>query len=340
MPNFHAYGMTLCSNVQIPGLHPLSTDEDRQESIQVFWGLLPKWFLLTLAVTKSSPEYYLSPYEDEQGNPLLRVWKINQDKHFYFYYADETEFVIDCQGTEIWANWPENLTREDAATYLLGPIVGFILRLRGKVCLHASAVVINERVAVFIGRSGAGKSTTAAGFAQRGYPVLAEDVVTLIERDSTFQIQPAYPHIRLWDSSVQALYGTTAALPRLVPTHPTWDKRYLDLTQAGYQFQQNPLSLAALYYLNPRRDDLTCPRIEPMSAQEQLITLVTNTYTNYLLDKQQRAHEFEVLSRLVKYVPIRQITPHNDVSPLPQLLDLVLADFEGKVVSESPVTHA
>lgn len=339
MFNFQAYGMTLCSTVHIPGLHPLSKADATKEQLEIFWRFFPEWFPLLLDESESNPEYYISPHTGEEGNPLLRVWKINDDRHFYFRYADGTEFVIDSQGTHIWVNWPDDLTIEDAATYFLGPVMGFVLRLRGNVCLHASAIVIDDRVAVFMGDAGAGKSTTSAAFAQRGYPVLSDDVVALMDRADVFLVQPAYPRIRLWDSSVTALYGAPDALPRLVPTHPTWNKRYLDLTQPGYQFQQEPLPVAAIYYLNARSDELTCPRIEPMSAQEQLISLVTNTYTNYLLDKQQRAHEFEILSRLVKHIPICQITPHNDVSRLPQLLDMILADFEGTIVNEPPI-HA
>ena len=85
---------------------------------------------------------------------------------------------------------------------------------------------------------------------------------------------------------------------------------------------------------------VTCPRIESMPPKEKLITLVTNTYTNYLLDKQQRAQEFKVLSRLVKHVPIRQITPHRDVVRLPQLLDAILADFDEIVSSQPLAIHA
>lgn len=340
MFDFYAYGMYIHSNTQIPGLHFLSRDGLAQSLVYTWLGEFPDWLQLSISNIDFESEFYLSPGKGEEGNPLLRVWKINDGKHFYFRYADMTEFVVDRQGTGIWASWPKNLSLEDTATYLLGPVLGFVLRLRNTVCLHASAVVINSRVAVFMGEAGAGKSTTSAAFAQRGYPVLSDDVVALVDLNNSFLVQPAYPRIRLWDSSVTALYGAPDALPRLVPTHPTWDKRYLDLTQPGYQFQQEPLPVAAIYYLNARSDELTCPRIEPMSAQEQLISLVTNTYTNYLLDKQQRAHEFEILSRLVKHIPIRQIMPHSDVSQLPQLLDMVLADFEVNVVSQSPVIHA
>src|SRR6185437_2076265 len=105
-----------------------------------------------------------------------------------------------------WAAWREPLTLEDTSTYLLGPVMGFVMLLRGVVCLHASAVAIGEGAIALVGPAGSGKSTTAAAFAERGYRVLAEDVVTLDDRGYRFLLQPGYPCIRLWPAAVKALY--------------------------------------------------------------------------------------------------------------------------------------
>jgi hypothetical protein len=343
MTNYYQiYGLNLTANVDLPGPANVSTPQIGISSIKVMLGHLPAWLTQLPQDLGISPNWYTYPKQsdDEEVFHSLQVWQVNQAQYFYCLYQDGTTFVLNRQGTQIWATWPDDLTLEDTATYLLGPILGFVLRLRGTVCLHASAIAVNGQAIAFMGAAGAGKSTTAAALAQRDYPVLAEDVVALVDQGDTFLVQPAYPRIRLWDTSVSALYGAADALPRIVPTHPTWDKRYLDLTQPGYQFQQEPLPLAAVYYLNVRSDSPICPCIEAMPAQDQLITLVTNTYTNYLLDKQQRAHEFEVLSRLVKHVPIRQITPHTDVACLPQLLDVVLEDFQTISPSHPQPAHA
>ena len=130
--------------------------------------------------------------------------------------------------------WPDSSTLEDAATYLLGPVLGFVLRLRGITCLHASAVAVGDRAIALMGPANAGKSTTAAGFSRMGFPVLADDIVALSEPDEILRVQPAYPQLRLWPESAAFLYGSADALPRLTPT---WDKRALDLTQNGCRFQ-------------------------------------------------------------------------------------------------------
>jgi hypothetical protein len=330
MNYYQIYGLNVTVNIALPGLIAIDSLSGDIPVIEVILGKLPSWLTESPPQLQIPPNWYASAQRESAGAltaPLFQVWQIEGGTYFYCLYQDGTTFVVDRLGTQIWATWPEDLTVEDTATYLLGPILGFVLRLRGTVCLHASAIAIGDRVVVLVGAAGAGKSTTAAAFAQQGYAVLSDDVVPIVDRDDNFLIQSAYPRIRLWESSVAALYGSADALPRLVPTHPTWDKRYLALDRAGYKFQAAPLPLAAIYYLDDRCDDPACPQIAPMTTQDRLITLVTNTYTNYLLDKPHRAHEFELLSRVVKCIPIRQLTPHADIQRLPDLIETIVSDF-------------
>lgn len=349
MTNYRIYGLNLTTNIALPGPIDRGIQQGDISDVEVSLGYFPTWWTRSPLAAGIPPNWFpvaTTPIVGEDADAPLRVWSIvggnevadfpalptatTEDRNCYFYclYDDGTAFLVSRLGDRIWTTWPEDLTLEDTATYLLGPILGFVLRLRQTVCLHANAIAIADRVVVLVGTAGAGKSTTAAAFAQLGYPILSDDVVPLVDRGDTFLVQPAYPRIRLWDESVRALYGTNDALPRLVPTHPTWDKRYLDLSQTGYKFQAEPLPLAAIYYLNTRTDDPRCPYIEPMTTQARLMTLITNTYTNYLLDKRLRAHEFEFLSRLLNYIPVRQITPHTQIDRLPDLLTTVLADLQ------------
>jgi len=242
-------------------------------------------------------------------------------------YADGTEFHLDRTGTEIWATWPEEATLEDTTTYLLGPILGFVLRLRGTVCLHASAIAIDGRAVALLGPPGAGKSTTAAAFAQLGYPIFSDDVVPLFEKEGEVFVRPGYPHLRLWPDSVNSLFGSAEALPRLTPT---WDKRYYDLRQNGNRFQDKPLRLAAIYILGERSEDPGAPSVETLSSHDGLMTLVTNTYVNYLLDKEMRAREFELLSRVVRRIPLRRVRPRTDPSRVAQLCEVIVADFRAQ----------
>src|SRR5258708_33002645 len=166
---------------------------------------------------------------------------------------------------------------------------GFILRKRGILPIHASSLVIDGCAFGLVGEPGAGKSTTAAGLIAHGCSILSDDVLALHDRRSTFLAMPGYPRIRLWSPSSEAIFGAADALPLLAPN---WDKRYLDLNQFTGAFETEPQTLSALYLLGERSDDFRAPFIEELAPQDALMSLVANTYVNYLLDAEMRAREF------------------------------------------------
>lgn len=314
------YGLGVLANKPIPTVpHTTITTAD----VRVSFGMLPEW------IESLEPQHvetaYVADYNDENGNPAFVFSKLHNGDFYRFIYADRTEFIIDHAGREIWTKWLEPLTLEDTATYLLGPVMGFVLLLRGLVCLHASAIVVNDVAMALVGPAGAGKSTTAAAFAARGFRVLAEDVVTLDDRGDSFLVRPAYPCIRLWPASAATLYGSRSALP---PLTPNWNKCYLDLTQQSGQFESEPRRLGAIYLLDERSDSPDAPLVQPLDAAEGMINLIANTYGTKLLDKQMRAREFDLLSRVLAHVPLRRVTPHTDARQLPKLCDLLLSDFK------------
>lgn len=325
MPAFHSvYGLHLHCNRPVPGLKPLPPSEP--VDAQIWLGDEPP----NLAESLGSPRQvlYISPYYGDLGKPLLTVSTLAGGSYFEFQYDDDTQFVVDQGGTRIWATWANNSTVEDTATYLLGPVLGFVLRRRGIVCLHASAVVIGDQAVALAGPPGAGKSTMAAAFAKLGYPVLSDDVAALHEQDDCFFVQPGYPRLCLRPDATRSLYGSANALPRITPN---WEKRRLDLNGNGLRFQPSPCPLAAIYLLGERRAEASS-RFEAVSSGNAVIDLVANTHVNYLLDPRQRASEFKLLGRLLLRVPVRQLTSDAEPSQLNRLCDALLQDFRSTML--------
>jgi len=330
---YSVYGFRVRSNLPLPGLEVLPYAERTDVSIWLGRGST----LASELVHVEREPFFVSPDLDGRGEPVLAVWKLARGAFFQFLYGDGTEFVVDGQGTRIWASWPEGLTLEDTVTYLLGPILGFVLVLRGITCLHASAVAIGNQAIALVGPQGVGKSTTAAAFARLGYPVLSDDVVPIREQGGDFLVSPGYPRLNLWPESVSALYGSPATLP---PITPNWDKCYLALNENGHHFQRVSLPLTAIYFLGDRSDDLRAPFIEAVAIKEGLVALIANTYVNHLLDKEMRAREFQLMGGVVARVPVRQVCPHADPVLLPRLCEVVLEDFHSIVAAASSARTA
>ncbi len=317
--SYTAFNLRLESDLSIPGL-PASHYSEATD-VRVWLGAPPPW--QAEVMDTASQEYYVNPHSDASGTPLLRVWLLGPH-YFRLRYCDGTEFILDRSGTRVWATWPPPLTLEDTVTYLLGPVLGFILRLRGTVCLHASAFAVEDQAIALLGPAGAGKSTTAAAFAERSYPVLTDDVVSLSEKNGALVVEPAYPRLRLWPTSVEALYGRHDALPLLTPT---WDKRYLDLTADNYKFQSAALPLRAIYILGERQPGVGRPAVEPVSPADGFTYLLQNTYVNYLLNREMRATEFKVLSRAANRTALRHLTPPDSLDALSDICGAILEDY-------------
>ena len=314
------YGLRLTANRPIPGLAP-SFDSGDQADLLVHLKDCPAF---PPDVCESAASFfYTSPHLDEAGAPTLRVASFARGAYFGFFYADGTRFAMDCQGRQLWADWPQAYSLEDAATYLVGPVMGFVLRLKGITPLHASGIAVDEQAVAVVGLPGAGKSTTAAAFARLGYPVLSDDVVALSDQSDRFLVAPGYPRVNLWPDSVRALLGADDVLPLITST---WGKHYLPLDHAGHRFQSRHLPLGAVYLLGERHPGRREPAIDEVAPGEALLNLVANTYVNYLLDRQMRYREFDLLSRLVTRIPVRRLSPADDASGVLAMCEAVAAD--------------
>jgi hypothetical protein len=268
-------------------------------------------------------ECYVDAELDERGRPWTRVDRCAHGLFHRIAYSDGVDIVVDARGDRVWVTWEDPSGFEDAVAYLLGSVLGFVLRLRGITCLHAGAIAVDGRAIALVGPSGAGKSSTAAGFARLGYAVLTDDLAALSERRGAVEIEPALPRVHLWPQSAQCLLGSWESLPRITPT---WDKRRLELDGEGLRFQREPLPLAAIYFLGERR-----PReavtFEAMSGPAALIELVSDSHATEFASSALRAQEFDVLTRLLANIPARRVNPSESLAQVPELCEAIVRDF-------------
>jgi hypothetical protein len=325
---YRAYGLTFTSSVPVPALRPLCQGPPDCDA-RVDIGTTPHWVQLTLARPARIVPTSRAGGREEHSHLTLKVHE--NDLFSQLAYADGCRFLVDMNATRIWGEAGRGLCDDDLFVYLLGPVMGFVLRKRGCLALHASVAELNGVAFALAGSASSGKSTTAAALALRGIPVLTEDVTPVKQSDDSFIVEPGYPRICLWPDSVKQLLGSPDALPLLTPN---WEKRYLPLDGVRAHFAPEPKPLGAIYLLSPRADEATAPRIEEISPCDALLVLVQNTYMNYLLDRDQRAAEFDFLAKLADRVPTRRITPHADPARLPALCDLIIEDVMSLVAAE------
>jgi hypothetical protein len=319
-----AYGLRISTNQPIPGLLPVSSLEVADINIQLL-GQQQKQVPFLGKVDWRT-------YPDGGQQRGVNIWQMQGNDGIYYRLEflpefQPIEFIINPDSSRVWVFWSEERQYATVVSLLLGSVLGRVLLLRGVLCLHASVVSIDGKAIAILGHSGTGKSTTAAALAQRGFPVLTEDITALKYDGSRFWVQPGYPRLRLWSNSLNA-FGCSVEDLSKVSMYA--EKRYLDLninSSKQWQFQKEPLPLSQIYLLEKRNSTLVKPQIFPLSQGEALGKLAANIFGKTMLDKQQLASNFQQLSQLVQAVPMCRLARPDDLRSLPLICDFLLEDF-------------
>lgn len=259
---------------------------------------------------QAGSDWYLSPDHDDRDVPFLTIRTI--ESGYVLRYAEGTTFLVSRSGAEVDAWWDAPLADVDAADYLFGGVLAFIVRLRGMVPLHASGVVVQEQAILFAGAQGTGKSSLAAAFAILGYPVIADDIVVIDDARGGVIAYPSHPRLSLWPDSASHLFAA-----QTLPAHsPVYEKRRLDLLEHGHRVREGALPVGMICLLATREASSRPPVIRALPPRAALMKLVSQTYGNYLLDASLRAREFDILGRVADSVGVSELSVGADLEKL------------------------
>lgn len=287
---------------------------------------------MVIASELALPELELSSGEPDLIIRLGRVqathWEKTASGREVSITPQESCLRIPGYGTFAVHNLRELTLEPDAAldpTYwnslILGPLLAFVLHLRGKLVLHGSAVMVDDAAVAFLGDSGSGKSTFAAAMHAQGAPFVADDhVVVDLTAAPVLRVLPGFPHLRLFPESAAAAGVDPQSLPRVDADE---DKRGLRLKR---DFVSHPLPPRVLYILA----DGETESIEPLAPTAALLALVRYSLLVHVLPATGTgAQHLEQCAIVARTLPIRQITRPRDLSALPALAARVRADAGG-----------
>ena len=328
------HGLTIRAKVALPGI--ASADSPQPDLVLELVDRLPAHVAARTRYRAGSADDATSRVEiaadDARGCTAFR-------------YGDGTAIDVDLRQRpgRIRAVIAPGQTLEDLTAYLYGPVLGFVLRSRGRLAMHASCVRLGDGAVLLAGSPGAGKSTTAAALAMRGMTIVSDDLTALAfdnchseraqrveesapsscETDDAVCAWPAFDHLRLWPDGERIVLGYGDRLERITPG---WDKRRFPLD--GAAFANEPLPVRAVFVLGPRRvGHAVVRRLAPARA---VVTLATLTYANYLLEGAMRAQELVQLGALVRAVPVSALTPPAGREHLDALCDAIVRAAEAR----------
>ena len=266
------------------------------------------------ALPLRDPYYRSDARDDRSGAPLLTIWRTPREHVLVF--ADDFRFAVDAAGGTIALRLPEGRTEQEAALYLTGPVLGFLLRVRGIIALHASVAVVDGCAVAFAGPSGSGKSTSAAAFAARGCAVMTEDLAPLRDHAGAVWVLRGCGYVALRPEA--AALVAPSPLPLLAAG---WGKRRFEPSTPAAP-PQHPLSAVYLLHgASPRAG------IRPLCGAEALMRVLANVYGNRVLHDERRVQEIDVAQRLLATVPVRSLA-RGDAS-IPAFRTMVEQDLRG-----------
>jgi energy-coupling factor transporter ATP-binding protein EcfA2 len=259
--------------------------------------------------------------QDAEGNPWATISKLGSE--YLLEFPGHASFLYEV-GARLITALPAAVTEPHTLRHLaLDHVLPLVFNQRGKTVFHSSAVVAPGGGAlVFLGQSGSGKSTLAAALCQAGCQLLTDDYLVLQQTDGKFLAVPAYPGLRLWETSTQHLRWEHHSLEAVAGYT---SKKKVDAGQAGLRFAEAPASVEAIYLVNQdwiEVDDLRISRVTPVDG---LLHLVSSSICLDPQDRSRNETDFRRLSQLNQQVPLMHLRFPYDLSRLGELCEAVLS---------------
>ncbi len=205
----------------------------------------------------------------------------------------------------------------------LGLVISLALERQGILALHASAVSVDGRAAIFLGDKGAGKSTTNGALLARGHLALTDDLVA-VEMDAAGKeplVRPGFSTMKLWPDSVAALQLAADEDDRLV--HPLVTKLQKRIPAP---MAPDPVPMGAVFVLR-RSPEVTAPAAERLAPHDALQMVMRYTFmARYGETKLGQAHLVAHLRRcgaIVAQVPVYALHIPADLARLGDLAETI-----------------
>jgi hypothetical protein len=250
------------------------------------------------------------------------TWQIAGDR-FLFHVPGVARFLLSA-GREILFEPASGVAAGDVSIFLIGTVFGILLHQRGEIVLHASAVQVNGRAVLFCGSSGAGKSTLAAALAQRGFPLVADDLCAItLAAGAPPMVQPDGRHLKLW---AQAIEEPDLAAKRGAPVRNKLQKFFVEPTALAEPLPEpmsEPLPLGVVYALREARPPHK-PGIQRPNVVDAALILRRGAYRPLMVNRMgQKADYFLAATAIANAAGIFHLTRALNFAVMPEVVGML-----------------
>ena len=216
---------------------------------------------------------------------------------------------------------PLRSDRDGVASFLAGTPLTAALQQRGLLTLHAAAVEAEQGAALLLGPSGAGKSSLAAALVERGFPLLADDVVALsLDDGGRPMAHPEFGLQRLWANSLSRMDWRGRAL---APVREGVAKYWVAPQRACARAL--PVRTAFVLGAESRDASIEIRSLAPVAA---FWALWDNTHRKRAMDALgQRPSHFRSVIAMARCLPVAQVRRPTHPFLLEELAERIKASL-------------
>lgn len=210
-------------------------------------------------------------------------------------YSDLVQFRLREDRCQVDVTPRSPVERPWAELFLAANYQAFLLFVRGRAPLHASAVRLpgTDAAVAFVGSPGSGKTTAAAAMLRVGADLITDDVLSVEVRGGMLVADPGARHLRL-----------RSPVPGLETQHRTVDGRHS--VQGRVAESQEPVRLAAV--VAPRLDrDATRFELRATTPAESFALVGTDPRVKGLRHLPWVHQQFELAATVASTVPVVEL---------------------------------
>lgn len=316
MQDYFAFGGCLRSELEFPDLSPCPPSG------------MPDWEVQVSTSEPTEPGEMQSEREVAPGW-VLRLYRLCAG--WRLEYGATGSYEILDRGHQIVWHQGSDRREEGVRAVILGPIMALALHESGTLCLHGSAVAVEQRGIGFLAPKGYGKSTLAVALTAAGGRLMSDDLVAVIPSADP-EILPGVHSVRMWSDVTEIMVN---AFPGAL-IRDGWKKTLTNLPRHRLAWERVPLD--TIYLITPVHEAPAnnAPRRTQVGPTEAALSLARNTkLTDDLVGYLEAGKMLQWIAGIVSRIPVYRLEVPWDLDQLPPVAAQILSWHGGATAAET-----
>ncbi len=287
---YSAFGLVISSEIEIPEF----IVSNGISEVNILYGKVPKNLL--------KKEFEGFRYQISKNEFLIKysTWAT-------FYVSNGNKIIIQPE---------KNVDERDIRAFLMSTVIAILLHQRKCLPLHSSGIVFKNKVVLFAGNSGIGKSTIAIALNNKyKYKLISDDITVISEQNSLPQIHSSFPSVKLWQDSLEMLEISKNDLPFI--RKDVFKYRY----NSNTDFYNGTLNIDSIFVLE--NNDKNKTEISEIKGVDKFNIVRNQIFRAKMVKELYSKEHFKLITLLLNSAKCYIISRPKDVNTINELCALV-----------------